>query len=341
MRYIKLFEEWLYEETFADYKSYFRFRSFPEARKFALTLGLKGVRDWKKFAKSPKKPYDIPSRPDTHYKNKGWTEWGDFLGTGNKYTKEKEYRSFEEAREFAQSLNLSVEREWREFCLSGDKPSDIPSRVDIHYAEKGWVNWADFLGTERKNFLPFEEAREFAQSLGFTKREDWFEYCLSGDLPDDIPANPPQHYFDKGWTDWGDFLGTGNVANSMKEFRSYEEAQEYAQSLGIKDSKEWKQHNTSGNRPKDIPSNPDSYYKDKGWTTWPDFLGTDNISPSKRDFLPFEEAREFVRTLKLQSKSQWEEYVKSGNFPKNLPTNAYQYYLNKGWISWPDFLGKS
>jgi len=345
MRYIKLFEEWVNENS-SGYLSYFRFRSFPEARKFALTLGLDRKKDWMAFAKGPKRPYDIPSRPEIYYKNKGWTDWGDFLGTGNKSTKKREYRSFEEAREFAQSLNLSGEREWRDFCLSGDKPSDIPSRVDSYYAENGWTDWVDFLGTNNPryknviNFLPYEEAREFAQSLEFENREDWFNYCLSGELPDNIPANPRQHYLGKGWIDWGDFLGTYNVAPSNRIFKSYEEAQEYAKSLGIKDSKEWKAHNASGQRPSDIPSNPDEYYKDKGWISWSEFLGNDNISPSKRDILPFEEAREYVHTLGLRSKSQWEAYVKTGQLPKNIPTNAYQYYLNKGWVSWPDFLGK-
>jgi hypothetical protein len=38
---------------------------------------------------------------------------------------------------------------------------------------------------------------------------------------------------------------------------------------------EWRQYCKSGERPDDIPSNPNSAYKDVGWAGWNDWLGTD------------------------------------------------------------------
>ena len=35
---------------------------------------------WIKFRKTKKRPINIPSNPDTYYKNKGWISWADFLG---------------------------------------------------------------------------------------------------------------------------------------------------------------------------------------------------------------------------------------------------------------------
>jgi hypothetical protein len=58
------------------------FRPFAEARDFVRTLGLKGFTDWCEFSRSDKRPIDIPSNPSKVYKNDGWVNFGDWLGTG-------------------------------------------------------------------------------------------------------------------------------------------------------------------------------------------------------------------------------------------------------------------
>ena len=56
------------------------------------------------------------------------------------------YHSFEDAREFVRGLNLKNDREWKQFCRSGNKPEDIPGSPHTVYKDKGWVNWPDWLG---------------------------------------------------------------------------------------------------------------------------------------------------------------------------------------------------
>ena len=48
-------------------------------------------------------------------------------------------------------------------------------------------------------------------------------------------------------------------------------------------------------RPRDIPTQPRRIYS-KEWKRWGDWLGTDTVATWKRDYLPFEEARQFVRS---------------------------------------------
>ena len=55
-------------------------------------------------------------------------------------------------------------------------------------------------------------------------------------------------------------------------------------------------------------------------------------------FLPFEEAREYVRGLGIKTLIEYEEYCVSGNKPNFIPSNAYRVYQND-WLSWGDFLG--
>ena len=57
------------------------------------------------------------------------------------------------------------------------------------------------------------------------------------------------------------------------------------------------------------------------------------------EFLPFEEARNFVRKLGLESRTKWGGYCKSGKRPDNIPGDPAQMYKGKGWVSWGDWLG--
>ena len=61
----------------------------------------------------------------------------------------------------------------------------------------------------KKVWRPFEEAREFARSLNLRNRDGWYEYCKSGERPDDIPANPGIIYKNDGWKGMIDWLGNG------------------------------------------------------------------------------------------------------------------------------------
>ena len=54
-------------------------RSFTEARSYVHQLGLKTKTAWIEYAKTNKKPEDIPSRPDLMYREE-WFTWNDWLG---------------------------------------------------------------------------------------------------------------------------------------------------------------------------------------------------------------------------------------------------------------------
>ena len=58
---------------------------------------------------------------------------------------------------------------------------------------------------------------------------------------------------------------------SRKQWRSYESAKRYIQTLDIKTSQQFQEWSRSGKRPVDIPSNPRNTYKSE-WKGWDDFL---------------------------------------------------------------------
>ena len=45
-------------------------------------------------------------------------------------------------------------------------------------------------------------------------------------------------------------------------------------------------------------------------------------------FLPFEEAREYARSLKLKSSKEWFTFCKSKDFPNNIPKRPEKTYAN-------------
>ena len=310
-----------------------QFRDFESAREFVRKLNLKTDREWRQYCKSGEKPNDIPYSPHTTYKNKGYVNQGDWLGTG----KSKNFRPFKEAREFAISLNLKSQKEWQEYCKSGEKPNDIPFTPKGTY-KKDWKGMGDWLGTGNVHgrdmvFRPFKEAREFAISLNLEGRTEWRQYCKSGEKPNDIPANPDNTY-KIDFTGWGDWLGTGKIAPKDRVYRPFSEAREFVRSLGLKSGTEWHEYCKSGNKPKDIPDRPHYTYKEdfKGMGDWLNNGFT-------RDYRPFKDAREFVRSLNLKSQKEWNEYCKSGNKPNDIPNWAAYVYKNKGWKSSGDWLG--
>lgn len=188
------------------------------------------------------------------------------------------------------------------------------------------------------SYRSFEEAREFVQSLGLRGQVEWREYCKSSHKPDDIPSAVHTIYKDQGWKGYGDFLGTGNVANFNREFLSFEDARTFVRALGLINLKAWKEYCKSGKKPDNIPARPEFTYRDAGWLHYADWLGLGSISLHNRKFLSFEEARDFARNLKLKNTTEWREYCRTQK-PSNIPSQPHRVYKNKGWVNWADFLG--
>ncbi|MDB2613620.1 DEAD/DEAH box helicase family protein [Chlamydiales bacterium] len=344
-----------------------KFRSFEEALNFTHSLGLKTQTEWKKFCRGELldkgvKPDDIPANPNITYKDCGWINYGHWLGTGYVSPRYREYRSYMEARDYTHKLGLKSYKDWRAYCDGKYpdkplKPEDIPAKPDGTYKGKGWTNWGDFLGSGNvangeKTFLSYEEAKAVIQRLNMTNQKDWKAYCEGtnpkfGLKPDNIPKAPDQYYSE--WSSWGEWLGTGYVACSKREYLSFDEARSFVHSLGLCSQHEWRSY-TKGKLkelpplPANIPANPNQTYKNEGWISMGDWLGTGYIACSKRKYLPFLEARSFVRKLELNNQQEWKLYCKGEleghkKKPDNIPSVPHSTYKNEGWVSLGDWLG--
>lgn len=129
---------------------------YETAKAIVRSEGIMSLTQYKRWHQM-NRPVRMPKNPQRAYKA-NWTSWGDFLGFYNEYTRRPgvttngkgKYRSFEDARAFARSLNLRTIQEWKDYTKTGKCPMDIPHRPDIVYSggkrKDYWLSWKDFLG---------------------------------------------------------------------------------------------------------------------------------------------------------------------------------------------------
>jgi superfamily II DNA or RNA helicase len=324
--------------------SKFNWMDFEDAREYVNKLGIKNSKEWQEYCKSKNKPKNIPNRPDSTYINNGWIGWGDWYGTGRIANFNREFKEFYKAKEFVNSLNLKSTEEWIKYTKSNKLPIDIPTTPSNTYKGKGWISMGDWLGTGRiadknKIFVPFDEARSFVHSLNLKSSAQWKEYINSNKKPNDIPSNPGQSYKGKGWIGMSDWLGHGKITNSDKKFKKFSEAKKIVHGLKLKNYKEWIDYCKSVDKPIDIPSQPSKVYKNDGYIDLGDWLGTFRVSSHKKEFLSFEDARDFVRKLNFQTITEWKDYCDSGKKPFNIPFQPAKVYKKDGFKSYIDWLG--
>lgn len=190
----------------------------------------------------------------------------------------------------------------------------------------------------RLSFLPFEEAREIVKTYGLKSFTEWRHFSKTDKKPLTIPANPTSVYKNEGWVSWGDWLGTDVIATKYIEFVSFNEARNYARSIKLKSINDWWRLSKI-NRPSNIPSTPQLAYVHNGWNGWDDFLGLKNYRGIKINWIPFEEARQIIRTLGLKNASEWYDYSRSEDLDKRIPKAPEVAYRDTGWKGIGDWIG--
>jgi hypothetical protein len=96
----------------------------------------------------------------------------------------------------------------------------------------------------------------------------------------------------------------------------------------------------AGTLPQGLPRDPYAAYRNSGWQSSSDRLGSHpSTREKKRKKRPFTEVVDFARSLGLRSKTDWFRWAKSGNRPDDIPANPADSYEGEGWQEWAHFLG--
>ena len=118
--------------------------------------------------------------------------------------------------------------------------------------------------------LPFAAARAIVRRLKLKGQKEWLAWSRAGQRPSNIPANPHKMYRIDGWISYPDWLGKEGGNGAMLPFAA---ARVIVRRLKLKSNKEWVAWCSSGQRPSNIPSNPNMSYRNDGWISMPDWLG--------------------------------------------------------------------
>jgi hypothetical protein len=248
----------------------------------------------------------------------------------------KEFLSFEDFQKEVNDLypgsdNINI---WyREERI---KHKDWPSNPNRTYRNKGWIGFPELVGEEnmlKKEFLSFEDFQKEVNDLypGSGGVRVWY-------VPERIkhkgwPSNPDKTYRNKGW------IGFPELVGFKKEFLSFEDFQKEVRDLypGSGGVREWYVHERI--KHKDWPSDPKLTYKNKGWIGFSELVGIENRL--KIEYLSFDDFRtevisKYPGKIGIQS---W--YRKEKPNHQNWPSSPYKFYINKGWIGWPELVDKN
>ena len=140
---------------------------------------------------------------------------------------------FRQVGKIIAALSTQDERIVEEYKIidSGNKQSKkiiiiegtIPIGLNIDFNEMSQkINSKIWGKVGRLNWRSFEEARKFVHSLKLKSGREWKDYCKTGNKPQDIPTDVEIKFRNEGWLNMGDWLGTGRMADQLKEYKTYD-----------------------------------------------------------------------------------------------------------------------
>jgi superfamily II DNA or RNA helicase/transposase-like protein len=273
-----------------------KFKSYEECKSWVCeNISIHGVNNyvsWKKYIscadeykKVEKLPEFIPTNPHVVFGG---------IDGGFSYKKFllRPYPSYKELKNIVIANNLQTRDDYYKFVRSNKKHKySLPIRPDKKM--DGW-NGCDEWESWRLFFVwDYETSKTWVKEnllpIGVNNKNTWEAY-LRGEInnapkrPIALPSTPCSVYRNSGWKGLGDFLSTGSRKNSdiHRDFLSYDMAKEIILKIIPIEKRTqvgFRKHCVADiNFPYNIPKNPSAAYKNKGWISWGDFLGTNRVA---------------------------------------------------------------
>lgn len=113
-----------------------------------------------------------------------------------------------------------------------------------------------------------------------------------------------------------------------------------AQLCAIKSMRAWFDHHSSCFKPMSLPFPvyPSVQYSE--WENWGTFLGTGTTASKdqSKQILTYKQAKKLVHDWGITSFNEYREFVEDHFSDQRLPKRPDDYYANRGWTSWAEFL---
>lgn len=228
------------------------YRTWQEASKAAIALGIKSQRDYyNNYNLDPK----LPSTPHQFY--------SDFPGLSVFLSIESKmfYLTWQEAATAAIILGINSNSEYVKKYKDDDR---LHSNPDKFYSD--FPGWALFFGKEQRRnsdefYETWQEALKAVIALGIKSQEDYLSnYNRDSKLPSSL------------YNFYSDFPGWKVFFSGELKYKTWQEASKTAITLGIKSQKDYSVGYKCDSK---LPSAPNQFYSD--FPGWPVFLGKKTI----------------------------------------------------------------
>jgi len=262
------------------------------------------------------------------------------------------YRSYEEAKKYAQSLRLKNQKQWQKHTKLKKFPKDIYRNPSSY---KEFENWTKFLGNKnfstfyKYKFSPdFYEARKITQSLKYSNRTQYEDNSKKNYELYKLPSNP-EKFYKKQWKGWPDWIGssynsfyTRNINDvSKNEFIKWRSIVHSKKLTSRRDYiNKWKNFFWK----KGVPFHPERL--NKFWNGWKDWIGKTydpyikvkyNTVKNYLSAPSYTKASQILKNYKIISKSEYKKLWRKKFKYLNIPLKPDKFY--KEWKGWVNYLG--
>ena len=245
--------------------------------------------------------------------------------------------------EWLRAHGITSYTEYERLYKSGELPEGMPLNPKVSYK----TDWDTVFGRtngprrslqHKGELVPYEEAHVYVSKLGYTNREQWREFYLTGKVPPGIPYNPA--VYGEEFKNFSTYLSTKKhqKKRTIQKYWSFKKARKFVRNLGLMEVKDWNVWAQTAAKPKGIPFGVHHIYKDHGWVSWGDFLGTDVVAAVKKPFLSYDDFKAYVRGAGIKTSTQYYVLQKAGKLT-GCPASPRDFYEDAGWTTWGECLG--
>jgi hypothetical protein len=301
--------------------------SFEECIKFVHSLKLNSIMEFQKWITQNKKTTPVPSHPWEIYPEfEGWPE---FLGyQRNVSVGEKTISSILASNDIKHLHQYTFSD-----CVD---LRPLPFDIAIMDEDQKVRLLIEFHGIQ--HFVPVEfyggeEAMKQTQKRDKIKKD----YCEQNNIP--LVEITYKHNLEIELVNALAYYGIAvdllleRKAAVNRNFLSFEEARAIIRDLGLQSVKDFK--GLKDKRPLGVPFEPNISYKNNGWVSWGDFLGTNKVQSKKAVFVSYEDCKKWMIENGVASGEDW--LVKRKGKPSYIPANPHSIYKSE-WPGWKKFL---
>lgn len=173
----------------------------------------------------------------------------------------------------------------------------------------------------RLHYWPYEESYNYLLKQNINSFKKWFEFKESDENIFNIPKYPNIMYPDKwqGWFHWLNINANNIILDDIKALYEKE----------FKDNSSFLMYDKDIVKIESLQEMIIEYPKPK------------KSESALNNYISFNKAREYVRSLNLKSKKAWDKYKVSSKIPSDIPVEPHVIYSNNGWINTDDWIGKN